>query len=234
MDSKRANKINIAIDGPAGAGKSTVARWVAERLGYIYIDTGAMYRAVTWKSLERGLRPDAISDIVDIARQTTIELIPSSVGQKVLVDGLDVSEAIRSQTVTHSVSQVSSIAQVREILVRKQQDMAANKGIVMDGRDIGTKVIPDAEVKVFLTASVRRRAERRLLELKSKQVSITLPELEQEIEQRDRMDAGRAVSPLMKASDAVLLDSTEMDIPQVVESILALCREHMLDGETSR
>jgi CMP/dCMP kinase len=215
--------INIAIDGPAGAGKSTIARLVAEGLGFIYVDTGAMYRAVTWKALQLGLTPDQTEEVARAAYAMTIDLKRGPAGQLVYVDGQDVTEAIRSNEVTRLVSEISSIRLVRELLVGKQKEMAAAKGVVMDGRDIGTQVLPDAELKIFMTADVRERAIRRLRELSPKDSSITLEELEQDIQRRDTYDAERPISPLAKAPDAVLLDSTGMGIDEVVDRIMDLC-----------
>jgi cytidylate kinase len=221
-------KINVALDGPAGAGKSTVARLVAEALGFVYIDTGAMYRAVTWKVMEEGLQPELEEQVIAIAKQMQIELKPGPKGQKVYVDGVEVTNAIRTDEVNRNVSLIARIPQVREILVKLQKQLAASKGIVMDGRDIGTHVLPDAEVKVFLTASARERAERRFKE--TTDPAITLDELETSINQRDRLDEQREVSPLIRAADAYLLDSTEMSLSEVVTQVLDLCRTHVTGG----
>ncbi|MFD2611993.1 (d)CMP kinase [Paenibacillus gansuensis] len=218
-------KINIAIDGPAGAGKSTVARLVAEKMGYIYVDTGAMYRAVTLKALESGLKDGPPEAISALARGLQIGLVPAKDGQRVSVNGDDVTDLIRSIEVNRTVSMVAQIEDVRKLLVDKQQHMAASKGVVMDGRDIGTQVLPDAEVKVFLTASARMRAERRYKEMDG--TAMTLDELELDIQRRDRMDAEREVSPLMRADDAVLIDSTQLSIHQVVDHIIDLCKEQI-------
>jgi cytidylate kinase len=219
--------INIAIDGPAGAGKSSTARLVANLLGYVYVDTGAMYRAVTWNMLHHGLTPDQNQRLVELVNQMNISLKPSPHGQQVFVGDCDVTSFIRSSEVNRFVSQVATIPEIRERLVGIQQRMAERKGIVMDGRDIGTRVLPDAELKIFLTASARERAIRRYAELVNP--TITLDELEQEIVERDRMDTERDVSPLVQAGDAILLDSTLMTRDEVVEKILYLCRSKM-DG----
>ncbi|MCY9589394.1 (d)CMP kinase [Paenibacillus chitinolyticus] len=217
-------KFNIAIDGPAGAGKSTIARKVAGELGFVYVDTGAMYRAVTWKVLQDGVNPLDTEAVARTAAGMKIELVPGPDGQLVFVDGRDVSSDIRTKLVTDRVSQIAAIAEVRKLLVDKQKQMAASKGIVMDGRDIGTHVLPDAEVKVFLTASVRKRAERRFQEVQGTAMATTLEEMEKDIARRDMLDEGREVSPLVQAADAVMLDSTDLTIPEVVESILEMCR----------
>jgi cytidylate kinase len=221
-------KINVALDGPAGAGKSTVARLVAEALGFVYIDTGAMYRAVTWKVLQAGMHPDQVEQVIELASLMQIELKPGEYGQKVFVDGVEVTSAIRSDAINRNVSLIARIPQIREILVKLQKQMAASKGIVMDGRDIGTHVLPDAEVKVFLTASVRERAERRYKETVNS--TMTLEALEREIAQRDQMDEQREASPLIKAADAHLIDSTHIPLSDVVALVLDLCRTHVAGG----
>ncbi|MCR8642317.1 (d)CMP kinase [Paenibacillus sp. N1-5-1-14] len=223
-------RFNIAIDGPAGAGKSTIARLVANQLGFIYVDTGAMYRAVTWKVLQEGLLIEQIKEITEVAQGMDISLMPGANGQLVFVDGQDVTSDIRSSEVTNFVSYIASIGEVRKLLVEKQKQMAAEKGIVMDGRDIGTHVLPDAEMKIFLTASVTKRAERRFAELQVERPELTLAELEQDIARRDHIDENREISPLVRAEDAILLDSTSMTIAQVVEQILDLCRSRVLGG----
>ncbi|UUZ79474.1 (d)CMP kinase [Paenibacillus sp. P26] len=197
-------KFNIAIDGPAGAGKSTIARLVAGALGFVYVDTGAMYRAVTWRILREGLGSDQIPEMIALAERMDIRLMPGENGQTVFVDGEDVTGMIRTAEVTGNVSRIASIAEIRSILTAKQKDMAVSKGVVMDGRDIGTHVLPDAEVKIFLTASVRIRAERRYKEIRDSQPGITLERLEREIAERDRMDEQREAAPLVQAPDAVL------------------------------
>jgi cytidylate kinase len=221
-------KINVALDGPAGAGKSTVARLVADALGFVYIDTGAMYRAVTWKILQVGLHPDQVEQVIGAASHMQIDLKPGDNGQKVFVDGIEVTNAIRSEAINRNVSFIARIPQIREILVELQKQMAASKGVVMDGRDIGTHVLPDAEVKVYLTASVSERAERRYKETANP--TMTLEELEHEIALRDQMDEQREASPLIKAADAYLLDSTHISLSEVVDKVLDLCRTHAAGG----
>lgn len=223
------DRINIAIDGPAGAGKSTVARLVANKLQYIYVDTGAMYRAVTWFMQKEGISSGNSENVLQTARNMVIELKPYENGQKVLLNGEDVTSYLRSQKVSSEVSLYASIEGIRSQLVDLQRQMAQRKGVVMDGRDIGTTVLPDAEVKIFMTASVKERALRRFNELKGTE-GITLEQLEIDIANRDRMDQERAVSPLRCAEDAVVLDTTDMGIDQVVDSIISICKSHM-DGE---
>ncbi|WP_438445582.1 (d)CMP kinase [Gorillibacterium sp. sgz5001074] len=215
-------KFNIALDGPAGAGKSTVARLVAKELDFVYVDTGAMYRAITWKILSEGIPLSDTEKIAQTAARTHIVIKPGPLGQTVELDGTDVTERIRSTEINQHVSHVAAIPRVREVLVHLQKQMASSKGVVMDGRDIGTSVLPDAEVKVYLTASARRRAERRFQELT--EPGMTLEELERDIERRDQLDRERKVSPLRQAEDAILLDSTDMSLEQVVHAVLDLCR----------
>ncbi|GIP32368.1 (d)CMP kinase [Paenibacillus sp. J2TS4] len=222
------DKINVALDGPAGAGKSTVARHVAKALGYIYVDTGSMYRAVTWKALHSGIRPEDTPAVIAAAERMQLELSPAETGQQVYVDGENVTELIRSQEVNQAVSIIAQIPEIRRLLADKQKKLAASKGVVMDGRDIGSSVLPDAEVKVFLTASPRIRAERRFKELEP--CNIDLDELEKQICLRDEMDRNRTHSPLVQAEDAVLIDSSDMDLPEVIEAVLKLCRFKVSGG----
>lgn len=222
--------INVAIDGPAGAGKSTVARMVAGQLGYVYIDTGAMYRAVTLGALRREItaaedaRLSAFMDGLDIV------LEPGENGQSVYLDGENVTALIRSREVTGNVSYFAASGIVREVLSSMQRAMARRKGIVMDGRDIGTHVLPDAELKVFLTASVKERAMRRFKEL-GDQAGVSLEQLQSEIAQRDRLDEQREIAPLIKASDAIEVDSSHMTIDEVVEAIVKLSRTKLAEAK---
>lgn len=227
MNRHLTNKINVAIDGPAGAGKSTVARMVAEKLGYIYVDTGAMYRAVTLKALREGTDLSDAAALGRLAEQLDIRLLPAKDGQRVLMDGEDVTERIREQDVTGAVSRIASVPEVRRVLVKLQKEIAAQRGIVMDGRDIGTSVLPDAEVKVFMTASVRVRAERRWNEIRDKDPDATVESLMEAIESRDRADAERETSPLRRAEDAALLDTTQLSPEEAAEHIIELCRRAM-------
>ncbi|RUS48151.1 (d)CMP kinase [Cohnella sp. AR92] len=219
MDVQSSHRINIAIDGPAGAGKSTVARLVANALQYIYVDTGAMYRAVTMIALERGLSSDNEREIGRLANELEIELLPGEGGQRVLVDGADVTGRLRTLDVNRNVSAIAAIEAVRKRMADLQRKMAAAKGVVMDGRDIGTHVLPDAELKVFLTASPRERAERRFREL-GDNPGITLDQLELDIAERDRKDQEREFAPLVQAPDARFVDSTGWSIDQVAEQIV--------------
>ncbi|WP_263621378.1 (d)CMP kinase [Rossellomorea aquimaris] len=215
-------KLRIAIDGPAAAGKSTVAKIVAGNLSYLYIDTGAMYRSLTYKALNSKVDLHDESELMDMLTQTKIELEPSDKGQLVFLDGQDVTDEIRQSDVTNSVSHVAVHSRVREEMVKRQQELASAGGVVMDGRDIGTHVIPDAEVKVFLLASVDERAQRRHEENVSKGFPSDLESLKQEIARRDKIDSEREVAPLRKADDAIEIDTTSLSIPEVVDRIMSL------------
>lgn len=214
--------LRVAIDGPAGAGKSTVAQEVALRLGYLYIDTGAMYRALTWLALEKNIDLSDDAALSRLAEVADIRFLSFPEGQKVIADGQDVSEAIRIPDVSEKVSRVSAVAGVREPMVRLQRRLAENGSVVMDGRDIATHVLPNAEVKIFLTASIDERAQRRYLEMTRKGFEVNLDRLKIEIAQRDAADASREVSPLVQADDAILLDTTGLSREQVVEQVLRI------------
>lgn len=220
-------KISIAIDGPAAAGKSTVAKIVAENLSYIYIDTGAMYRALTYKAIANNLDLEDEDSLVEMLLKTEIGLLPSDNGQIVLLDNLDVTNEIRTSEVTNLVSIPSKHLRVREEMVRRQQSFAKSGGVVMDGRDIGTHVLPNAEVKVFLLASVDERAERRHNENLQKGFPSDLEKLKEEIARRDKIDSEREVAPLKKAEDATEIDTTSLTIPEVVDKIMALVHERI-------
>lgn len=211
----------VAIDGPAGAGKSTIARQVAGKLGFAYIETGAMYRAVTWKLLQTG---EAFSPALagELAQRIRIVFVPEGEINRVLVDGTEVTRAIRSIEVTSLVSKVAAVPAVRDAMVAQQRRMGMEGGIVMDGRDIGTVVFPAAQCKIFLTASVEERALRRGKELAAKGEAVNYEQLRTAIARRDKEDSERAVSPLRQAEDAIYLDTTEMDITRVTEEILRL------------
>ncbi|MFC4302760.1 (d)CMP kinase [Cohnella boryungensis] len=219
MDATHSFRINIAIDGPAGAGKSTVARKVASALRYIYIDTGAMYRAVTLKALESGISTDDDSRVGQLADELDIVLLPGSESQQVIVNGENVTSRLRTLDINRNVSYIARLSRVRKRMADLQRRMALEKGVVMDGRDIGTHVLPDAELKVFLTASPRERAERRFKELEA-DANLTLDELEKEIAERDRLDQEREIAPLRQAEDARLLDSTGKTVDEVTEEIV--------------
>ncbi|KRL85515.1 cytidylate kinase [Lacticaseibacillus pantheris DSM 15945 = JCM 12539 = NBRC 106106] len=214
--------MQIAIDGPASAGKSTIAKLVATKLGYVYCDTGAMYRTVTLMALRAGIDVHDADAITARLPELRIDFRPTADGQQVLMNGDDVSLAIRQEDVTNNASAVSAIPAVRADLTQRQRDIAAAGNIVMDGRDIGTTVLPDAELKVFMVASVEERARRRFLDNQAKGIDVPVEVLEQEIAARDHKDSTRATSPLKQADDAVRIDTTHMSIDEVVTEILLL------------
>ncbi|WP_338749715.1 (d)CMP kinase [Bacillus sp. FJAT-52991] len=218
-------RIQIAIDGPAAAGKSTVAKIIAEKLSYIYIDTGAMYRALTYKALQQQVAPENEHDLLQLLHQLEIVLKPGESGQQVFVDEHDVTNDIRTNEVTNTVSFVAKHPLVREEMVKRQQAFAKDGGVVMDGRDIGTHVLPNAEVKIFLKASTEERAKRRYNENISKGIPSDLEKLKEEIALRDQIDSERAAAPLKKADDATELDTTSLTIDDVVEKIMAVVKE---------
>ncbi|MGD6890403.1 (d)CMP kinase [Bacillus mobilis] len=215
-------RISIAIDGPAAAGKSTVAKVVAKKLSYVYIDTGAMYRTITYAALEQKVDIENEEKLMDVVKNVNIEFQQGENTQLVFLNGQDVSEVIRTPEVTNRVSIVAKHRLVREEMVRRQQELAEKGGVVMDGRDIGTHVLPDAEVKIFMLASVEERAERRHLENINKGFDSNLEQLKKEIAQRDKLDSEREVSPLKKADDALELDTTSLSIEEVVQKIMSI------------
>ncbi|MCY8514972.1 (d)CMP kinase [Bacillus atrophaeus] len=224
-------KLSIAIDGPAAAGKSTVAKIVAEKRSYVYIDTGAMYRAITYVALKESADLTDEKMLSELLKKTTIELITSKEGQKVLVNGNDVTEDIRKDEVSNQVSIVAKHRSVREEMVRRQQLLGDKGGVVMDGRDIGTHVLPNAEVKIFLLASVEERANRRFEENVKKGYDVNYETLIEEIARRDKLDSEREVSPLRKADDAVEIDTTSLSIDEVAGRILEIAdqKSHQAD-----
>jgi cytidylate kinase len=215
-------KLIIAIDGPVGSGKSTVARRVAQLLDYIYVDTGAMYRAIALKANRRGISLDANDDLVTLAGDTKIDLRAQDGTQQVLLDGEDVTVAIRSPEISQAASKVATVPGVRHVLVTEQRRAGHKGGVVMEGRDIGTVVFPDAELKIFLTASPEIRAERRWREHQHKGESMDLTRTLDEIRQRDKRDRERTSSPLVRAADAVLVDCTAMDPEEVARLVVML------------
>lgn len=216
-------KLVVAIDGPAGAGKSTVAQMVAKKLGFTYIDTGAMYRSVAWKTLQQG-KPVTDELIIEVVNDIDVKLNYSDGKTVVLADGKDVSALIRTPEVTAIVSQVAALGPVRSKMVELQREMADVGSVIMDGRDIATNVLPNADVKIFLTASIEERAMRRYKEMKQKGFDVDLEKLKAEIAARDKADSEREISPLVQAEDAELLDTSNMSIDEVVEAILERCR----------
>ena len=213
--------MQVAIDGPASAGKSTVAKIIAKNLSFVYIDTGAMYRACTVIARNHGLDYGDEEGILKAIDQDGIELKSENGEQKVYSAGKDISLEIRTQEISANVSQVSALPGIREKMVTLQRELAGHTDVIMDGRDIGTTVLPDAEVKIFLVASARSRAERRLLDLKERGIHTdqTVEQIEADIAARDYKDSHRAVSPLRKAADAIEIDTTNLSIDQVVEKI---------------
>ncbi|GGA38896.1 cytidylate kinase [Kroppenstedtia guangzhouensis] len=223
--------LSVAIDGPAGAGKSTVARRVAAELGLTYVDTGAMYRAITWKILKENEDPEDEASVSRLARETDLQLTAGKGEVDVWVDGERVTEAIRTPEVTSEVSRIAGQAGVRKILTDKQRVIARQGGVVMDGRDIGTQVLPNADVKVFLTASIEERAQRRHLELVRRGYEVDPEQLKEEIRNRDEKDRNREHAPLRPAEDAVHVDTTGLSVEEVVQSILNLCKSRVGGGE---
>ena len=215
---------NIAIDGPAGAGKSTIAKKVAKEKGYIYVDTGAMYRAMALYMIEKKVELTDTSAIAEMCKNADISIRYEDGIQCVYLNGTNVNDRIRTPEVSAAASKTSVVPEVRVKLVQLQQELAARENVVMDGRDICTKVLPNADVKVFLTASVEVRAKRRYDELCAKGTECDLKEIEKEIAERDHRDMTRAESPLVQADDAVLVDSSYMSIDEVAEKILSLCK----------
>lgn len=221
-------KIVIAIDGPAASGKSTTARLVAQRLGYLHIDTGAMYRALTLRVLEEKIPLSDVEHIGTLAEKTRIALEQTENGNRVFVDGRDVTQEIRLPSVSQSVSVVSSYQRVRTVLVREQRRIADGGGVVLDGRDIGTVVLPNADLKIYMIAHVVERAKRRKKELEAAGVSVDTEELEKEIVERDRFDSTREVSPLRRAPDAIEVDTSAMSIEQQVQFVIDMAHEIIL------
>lgn len=216
----------IAIDGPAGSGKSTVARRVADELGYLYIDTGAMYRAVALEALRRGLTLDQQDEIIDIANELDMQFTRDESGNlRLIVDGEDVSDEIRLPEVTELSSPVSAIQEVRRRLVELQRQMGARGGVVMEGRDIQTVVFPEAEVKIFLSASEDERARRRLEELRQKGINATFAEVKRALVERDERDTARDVAPLLKAEDGVEINTDHMTVEEVVNAVLDIVKK---------
>lgn len=221
---------SVAIDGPAGSGKSTVARQVAQELDLTYLDTGAMYRAIAWQSLDYQIDIQDETAVAHIAQITRFDI--GSAG--LLVNGeqiTQIDEMLRTPVVSQLASEVAKYPTVRSILVAKQQEMAKRYQVVMDGRDIGTVVLPDAEIKIFLTASIEERAYRRYTELQKKGYQVDLPQLQSEIHTRDVNDQTRSVSPLKQAEDAILIDTTKRTVSEIVKQIMDICCTKM-GGET--
>lgn len=215
---------NVAIDGPAGAGKSTIAKLVAKEKGYIYVDTGAMYRGLAIHFLDKGIQPQETEKVIEACKDAEVTIAYEDAVQHVYLNGKDISSRLRNEEVGNIASVTSAIPEVRKKLLELQQNLAKTQNVIMDGRDIGTCVLPHADVKVYLTASVETRAKRRYQELKEKGEDCNLEEIAHDIEERDRRDMTREIAPLKQAEDAVLVDSSDMTIAEVVKTIVDLCR----------
>ena len=222
-----AKKIAIAIDGPAGAGKSSISKVVANELGYLYIDTGAMYRGVTWAVLDSHVNVKNQKDVESLLPALDLTLEPTANACKVFVKGQDVTDLIRQQQINENVSTIASYKGVREYLVERQQAMAAVGGVILDGRDIGSVVLPKAELKIYLTASVDARAKRRWLEVQGTSNEQSLEDIKKNVESRDEMDKNRDESPLVCVEDAIVVDSSNMTFDETVEHILHLVQERI-------
>lgn len=215
---------NVAIDGPAGAGKSTIAKLVAKEKGYIYVDTGAMYRALAIHFLKKGVAPENTGDVINACRDADVSIRYESGVQQVYLNGANVTGELRTEEVGNMASRTSAIPEVREKLLELQRTLARENDVIMDGRDIGTNILPDADVKIYLTASVETRAKRRYNELKEKGEDCDLEQIARDIKERDERDMNRETAPLKKAEDAILVDSSHMTIPEVVSEICSHCR----------
>lgn len=220
-------KIAIAIDGPAGAGKSSISKVVANELGYLYIDTGAMYRGVTWAVLDSHVNVNNQKDVESLLPSLDLTLEPTANACKVFVKGQDVTDLIRQQQINENVSTIASYKGVREYLVERQQAMAAVGGVILDGRDIGSVVLPKAELKIYLTASVDARSKRRWLEVQGTSNEQSLEDIKKNVESRDEMDKNRDESPLVCVEDAIVVDSSNMTFDETVEHILHLVQERI-------
>lgn len=221
--------IKVAIDGPAGAGKSTVAKLIAQKLDIIYLDTGAMYRAIAFKYLNTNIDLDDKITMAKLLENTDLQIVFEHSAQKVILDGVDISDKIRTTEVSNTASRIATLPEVREKLVEIQRDIARESSVVMDGRDIGTHVLPNADVKIFLTASLKERANRRYAEYKVRDEHKTLDDVIAEIESRDRCDSIRDFAPLRMAEDAIRVDTTGKIIEQVVDIIIGI-----IDNKVSR
>ena len=222
-------RISVAIDGPAGAGKSSISKVVAKKLGYLYIDTGAMYRGITWALLNAGISIDDVDAVEAALSKIQLELRVEETGLSVWVNGTDVSQDIRTQYVTSHVSQVAAQKAVRTKLVEIQRHMASAGGVILDGRDIGSVVLPNAELKIYLTASVETRGHRRWLELKDSE-NISLEEVCRTVAERDAMDMNRKESPLVCVDDAVVVETDHLSIEETVQTLVDLIRKAELGG----
>ena len=222
-------KLTIAIDGPAGASKSTIAARLARKLGYVNLESGAMYRALALKAIRNDISFDDEPALLALAQRSKIRLEPTREGNRVFLDGMDVSQRIREQDVTNAASRVSIHPSVRQWMVERQRELGTGGGVIMEGRDIGTKVFPHAEVKVFLDAHPEVRQQRRVLQRAEKGVQVEPQRIAAELQERDLRDRTRAASPLVPADDAVIIDSSQLSIDQVVDKVEALVRKKLRD-----
>ena len=220
-------KLTIAIDGPAGAGKSTIAARLARKLGYVNLESGAMYRALALKAIRNDISFDDEATLLALAKSSQIRLEPTREGNRVFLDGMDVSQRIREQDVTNAASRVSIHPAVRQWMVERQRELGAGGGVIMEGRDIGTKVFPQAEIKIFLDAHPEVRQERRILQRTEKGSQVEPRRIAAELQERDLRDRTRAASPLIPAEDAVIIDSSHMSIDEVVDKAEALVRKKL-------
>lgn len=223
----RNKHINIAIDGPAGAGKSTLSRRLAKELGFIYVDTGALYRAIGLYMLEKGIRPDDAEKVCPVLGEIDLRIKFENMEQQVVLNGKNVSALIRTPEVSMAASNVSAIPRVREFLLNLQKDMAAKNNVVMDGRDIGTVILPNAEVKIFLTASAEERARRRYQEMLDKGEKADYDDVLDKIIKRDKADSEREIAPLKQADDATLLDTTKLNLDEALEALIGCVKESL-------
>lgn len=215
---------NVAVDGPAGAGKSTIARLVAKKKGYIYVDTGAMYRALAVYFLDNGIKAENTEEVVRACEKAEVSIAYRDGVQQVMLNGENVTDRLRNEEVGNMASATSAVPQVRQKLLSLQKNLARKEDVIMDGRDIGTNILPNADVKIYLTASVDTRALRRYKELKEKKTPCDFEEIKQDIAKRDEQDMNRKTAPLRMAEDAILIDSSDMTIEEVVEKICSYCK----------
>ena len=215
---------NVAVDGPAGAGKSTIAKLVAKKKGFIYVDTGAMFRALAIHFLKKGIHPEDRENIIEACKDVEVSIAYENDAQQVYLNGENVTTQLRTEEVGNMASRISSVPEVRTKLLELQRELAKTKDVIMDGRDIGTVILPDADVKIYLTASVQTRAQRRFDELKEKGMDCDFDEIAKDIADRDYRDMNREIAPLKQTQDAVLVDSSDMTIQEVVDTICSYCR----------
>jgi len=228
MNKSKKQKLTIAIDGPAASGKSTTAREVARLLDYLYIDTGAMYRALTLEVLNRNVSEEDEKEVVEIAKRVIIQLVPGDQGPRTILNGEDVSEKIRLPEITRIISIIAAYKEVREIMKIKQRELAKNSGVVMDGRDIGTIVLPQADIKIFMDAGTDQRTDRRVKELIAKNVLVDRESVRDEIIKRDLIDSTRDFAPLKPAKDAVIIDTSNLTIADQVQRVFDIVNEFLI------